>query len=428
MKRIISVITAIALILSLCACGSTGNTEASETIPSAEVTQEAEPTQEVESQETGESAEEEGGDITSGAADSFTLTLIADKNAGSTSDSFLATSVISLPIEGEPASPSLIAFALADGLTEWTGLDFTINDFIFDGDSVTVDWSADSTLIAGLDDREQKEEFHMFDAISLNWFMMDAMAHTLRSNMDITEIYYSTDGGSVTFTNPEDMAAQGLSELPVDQPYEISAFYVPQSEGDWYDPTVEWDGTYIWNESGQFTNKILRMKRLSEGIVLFEFDIMEGSESEGEAEEWILSGIMSIGDDGIGSYDLEAVNHSIEFTMYEDGQTLDVTHTGDTPISTDGTYTFSEGGPEFSAESVVTILEHLPTNATSLNHNNGEYVIDYSEELDADGFYSAEASFVDTGEVFAAFLVASDMSAVYRVDVENEPVQIYGME
>jgi hypothetical protein len=66
----------------------------------------------------------------------------------------------------------------------------------------------------------------MFDAVSLNWFMMDSLAETLKQNMDVTTVYYSADGGPVTFTNPEDMASQGLPELSVDQPYEGSAFFV----------------------------------------------------------------------------------------------------------------------------------------------------------------------------------------------------------
>jgi hypothetical protein len=122
-----------------------------------------------------------------------------------------------------------IAFTMAEGLSEWTGLNFALNGVTLnsDDDSVTVDWSKDSTLIAGLGDGPQKDEFRMADAVSLNWFMMDSMAMTLKKNLDyVTAVYYRSDGKPITFTNPEDMAAQGLPELPIDQSYEGSAFFV----------------------------------------------------------------------------------------------------------------------------------------------------------------------------------------------------------
>ncbi|MCL1999965.1 MAG: hypothetical protein FWG74_00905, partial [Planctomycetes bacterium] len=92
-----------------------------------------------------------------------------------------------LPVENEPASPSLIAFYLADELSAWTRFDFTLNDVIFGEDSITVDWSKESTLLAGLDDRAQNEEFPVYfhDAASLNWFMLDSLALTLKNNLDI---------------------------------------------------------------------------------------------------------------------------------------------------------------------------------------------------------------------------------------------------
>jgi hypothetical protein len=159
------------------------------------------------------------------AADTFSLTLHADMSGGSAEER-VATKEISLPLEGAPAAPALIAFSLADGLTEWTGLAFTVNDVTFGEDSITVDWAAESTLIAGLGDREQKEEFRFADAVSLNWFMMDSLARTLKQNMNVTTVYYCSGGQPITFTNPEDMAAEGLPELPIDQPYEGSAFFV----------------------------------------------------------------------------------------------------------------------------------------------------------------------------------------------------------
>ena len=166
------------------------------------------------------------GDLIADESEAFTLTLYADLSGGSEVEGMVTTKEISLPLEEMPGSPSIIAFVLADELSEWIGLDFKLNDVTFGEDSVTVDWAAESTLIAGLGEREQNPEFQVFDAISLNWLMMDSLAQTLKNNLDVETVYYCSDGGPVTFTNPEDMAAQGLPELPVDQPYEGSAFFV----------------------------------------------------------------------------------------------------------------------------------------------------------------------------------------------------------
>ncbi len=115
----------------------------------------------------------------------------------------------------------------AEGLSEWTGLDFALNSVTVVDNAAIVDWSVNSTLVAGLDDREQKEEFFFFDVVSLNWFMMDSMAATIKANFPIDTVYYTMDGGSeLAFSSPEDMASQGLPVLPVDQPYEGSAFFV----------------------------------------------------------------------------------------------------------------------------------------------------------------------------------------------------------
>ncbi|NLT12900.1 MAG: hypothetical protein GXY05_01010, partial [Clostridiales bacterium] len=110
----------------------------------------------------------------------------------------------------------------------------------------------------------------------------------------------------------------------------------------------------------------------------------------------------------------------------DDGQSVGVTHTSDIDISPDGTYTLTDSSLEVSEVSAIAILEHLPTAATSLNHNNGAYVINYPDALVANWFYPVEAAFADSGAVIARFLIAKDMSAVYRADDDIEPVLIFG--
>ena len=177
------------------------------------------------------------------------FTLFADFSAGST-DAEPRLNDIPLPPGNEmPSSNALVAFFLADSLSEWTGLDFTLNDVAFGEEgSITVDWSADSTLIAGLGGRAQKEDFRFFDAVSLNWFMMDSLALTLKHNLPVTTVYYCSDGKPVAFVNQGDMVAQGLPILPVDQPYEGSAFFAAHlgGRGDFIENAgiPEWWGEY----------------------------------------------------------------------------------------------------------------------------------------------------------------------------------------
>jgi hypothetical protein len=119
---------------------------------------------------------------------------------------------------------------LAAQLSDWSGLDFLLNSANVDGDSVTVEWAADSTLVAGLGDREQKDDFyHFYDAQSLDWFMMDSLAETIKANLPVTTVYYSQNGGQpLDFTGIGGLT--GLDVLPVDQSYEGSAFFVAHSD------------------------------------------------------------------------------------------------------------------------------------------------------------------------------------------------------
>ena len=114
---------------------------------------------------------------------------------------------------------------LAGELTGLTGLDFFITASKTD-DGWIVDWAADSTLIAGLDDREQKEEFHFFDHDSLCWFMMDSLWRTLTENLNAENIYYTMDGGRELFFEE----LYSVNVFPSDIPYMGSEFYFAHAD------------------------------------------------------------------------------------------------------------------------------------------------------------------------------------------------------
>ena len=189
------------------------------------------------------------------------------------------------------------------------------------------------------------------------------------------------------------------------------------------------NATFTREDSSQYNNATLMMKYLSNSCALFEFRLMEGSEAEDSAVDTILSGVLIIGEDGAGVYETipDAENpFSVQFTLSEDGQTVDITHDGALTISPDGRYGFVDNQIEVSDTSVGEILGFLPTAATSLNSNLGTYTINYPDALISDWFYSVEAVFDDSGAVLAKFLIAKDLSAVFRVDDDIEPVMIYG--
>ncbi len=110
---------------------------------------------------------------------------------------------------------------LAAELSTLTGLDFFITAKEAE-DGWVVDWTADSTLIADLDDREQKEEFFFHDISTLRWFMLDSLWRTLCDNLETENIYYTMDGGK-ELTMEELLGP--VYVFPADVPYMGSAFY-----------------------------------------------------------------------------------------------------------------------------------------------------------------------------------------------------------
>lgn len=155
---------------------------------------------------------------------------------------FAADDVREYPVENTGAKKT--AEELAAALTELTGLDFTVTVTTVD-EGLVVDWSADSTLVAGLDDREQKEEFHFFDNVSLNWFMMDSLCHTLTENLGVEIVYYTMDGGKELVV--KEMPSSAV--FPVDVPYMGSEFYEAHDD-------VKGDGEFartkgLWRLDGE---------------------------------------------------------------------------------------------------------------------------------------------------------------------------------
>lgn len=190
-------------------------------------------------------------------------------------------------------------------------------------------------------------------------------------------------------------------------------------------------GTLTRRDSSQYNSAVMQVKGLGNSVVLFEFDIMEGSESENAASTLIVAGTMVTDEKGIGLY--EHLNpdgttaYSLIFNRSEDGMLITVSHTGNVPANFDGEYDWIDDDIESDAQLAMALLENLPTAATSLNSNIGAYTINYPDSCVLNYFYPVTATLDDTGANLAEFLVCSDLSAVWRLDTEdNVPVLIYG--
>lgn len=190
---------------------------------------------------------------------------------------------------------------------------------------------------------------------------------------------------------------------------------------------IKWNevkGTYAKEDNNQYNSGVLSLMYLDNDVVMFEFSMMEGSESEDTSSDFRLAGAFYIDDNGRGIYEHPKTGNVI-ITFDLTGDKVAVKQTGTLPINVSGEYVFVEARIEVTEHAAIEILEQLPTAATSLNHNLGEYKLSMSEEMVDGWFYDVKANFVDTKALLAEFYIASDMSAVYRVDTDM-PLLIWG--
>lgn len=186
-------------------------------------------------------------------------------------------------------------------------------------------------------------------------------------------------------------------------------------------------GSYAREDSSQYSNGVLSMKYLGEDAVIAEIKLMEGSESETESIETIISGVM-LTEDNVGTitYQNDENPISISFEISNDLKSVEITHTGELDISPDGKYEFTNEGIEASDESVMAILSYLPEDSTGLYGGASEYTINPPESLVEDWFYPVNAMDKDNETLWASFIIAKDMSSVYRVNEGADATLIYG--
>lgn len=191
----------------------------------------------------------------------------------------------------------------------------------------------------------------------------------------------------------------------------------------------EWQkakGSYVWTESSQYNNGILNILPLEEDIYLYEFKVLRGSEAEDSAEELQTAGTFLLEADGEGVADVACGSEIVQLRFALQNGVITVAQEGTLPLAVQGAYKHNEDSFDVSENAAVALIESLPANLTSLTAANRPYKLLYADETVDGWFYQLVAVFEPTNEVIAKYLVAADLSAVYRNDDGAEPGLIYG--
>lgn len=135
-------------------------------------------------------------------------------------------------------------------------------------------------------------------------------------------------------------------------------------------------GTYAREQSHQ--SGTLSLMYLDNDVVMFEFFISESSyDQHSENKNFCIAGAFYLDDDAIGLYE-NPKTENVQLTFELSGDTVTVKQAGVLPMDVGGKYRFVNSGIKVTAAAAAEILEQLPTAATSLNHNNGEYKLSMS--------------------------------------------------
>ena len=193
--------------------------------------------------------------------------------------------------------------------------------------------------------------------------------------------------------------------------------------------TDEWkkaEGLYVWKQSAQYSNGFLYVKPMEEDLFLFEFKTMRGSEAEDSSYDYNVAGILLVNDKGEGEAEFDVDKKPVKLTFTLKGKTIAVKQTGEMPADVSGEYDFQEKSYNATEAAATAILEGIAPAKTSLNSSNRPYRLVYANETVGGWFYDVRAIHQPSKKMFARFLVAADLTAVYRNDDVKNPQLIYG--
>ena len=194
------------------------------------------------------------------------------------------------------------------------------------------------------------------------------------------------------------------------------------SKNDWKNTA----GCYVWTESSQYNNGVLNIKPLGDDKYLYELKVMRGSEEEDSAEDFVTAGVFEINEDGDGIAEVDYQNNdTVELRFVLKDKSITAYQDGPLPLDVQGEYRFNEDSFDVSEAAAAALLAGLPEKQTGLPEDADDYKLLYAEEP-VDGWFYQLTALDDEGKVIAKFLVAADLSAVYRNDKEDEVSLIYG--
>ena len=307
---------------------------------------------------------------TAGEGQESAFTLYADFSSGNSDpegNNLITTSEVTL--SAEPTVQEI-----AQALSDWTGLDFALGDVTEAEGVVTIDWAADSTLIAGLGDTEMKEDFHFYDVDSLNWFMMDSLRTTLLESYGATDVYYTMDGGQTLAFE----AMYPVTEFPSDMPYMGSAFYFNHADnmGD-LDEGVDFSRTVgLWRLDGAEDTASIYMDGMGYFTTYYASGAMEATGYMEYVDEY---------GDGNGRYDLLTYDGEFLLGFYFDSDTQIHVGNGDEVIYIRA----DEGEVEYDENyrpSGVLMPAYNFTGTTPVENNNAYYGGYYYADKTEDGY------------------------------------------
>ena len=187
-------------------------------------------------------------------------------------------------------------------------------------------------------------------------------------------------------------------------------------------PNFKVIGSYCRENSSQYNNGILVITDFSEGLKIFEFNILSGSEATDSATSYRLAGVFNVDLDKVGQGEFDSIvagqNGKIHFELSKDGKMINVTAEGPKNQVYVGSYSYYHPNFDISLGLAKAVLEELPGAVTGLTQAAGKYTIKlFDNEDPLLGIYYEVEAIDKRNQVIGSYLVSKDLQSVVRTDI-----------
>ena len=187
-------------------------------------------------------------------------------------------------------------------------------------------------------------------------------------------------------------------------------------------PRFKGVGSYARENSSQYNNGNLIITDFSEGLKIFEFNILSGSEATDSATSYRLAGVFNVDLDKVGQGEFDSIvagqNGKIHFELSKDGKMINVTAEGPKNQVYVGSYSYYHPGFDISLGLAKAVLEELPGAVTGLTQAAGKYTIKlFDNEDPLLGIYYEVEAIDKRDQVIGSYLVSKDLQSVVRTDI-----------